>query len=67
MVKEGPQGTTPVSIHLSDYREVDGVKMPFESKLTNPAFTMVFKITDVKHNVPIDDAKFAKPVPAPAK
>ena len=48
------------NIYYEDYREVDGVKLPFsihEDSLLG--FTFVYKITDVKHNVPIDDAKFA--------
>lgn len=48
-------------IYYEDYREVDGVKLPFtireESSL---GFGFVFKVTEVKHNVAIDDAKFVE-------
>lgn len=50
------QGNT----YFEDYREVDGVKLPFtirEDSLLGLSF--VYKITEIKHNVPIDDAKFA--------
>lgn len=43
-----------------DYREVDGVKLPFlvrENAL--PGFAFVYKITEIKHNVAIDDSRFA--------
>jgi carboxyl-terminal processing protease len=43
-----------------DYREVDGVKLPFmvrEDSLLGVSF--VYKITEIKHNVPIDEGKFA--------
>jgi hypothetical protein len=46
--------------HYEDYREVDGVKLPFlvrEESLLGLSF--VYKITEIKHNVQIDDAKFA--------
>ena len=46
--------------YYEDYREIDGVKLPYlirEDSLLGFAF--VYKITDIKHNVPIDDAKFA--------
>lgn len=46
--------------YYEDYREVDGVKLPYlirEDSLLG--FSFVYKITDIKHNVPIDDAKFA--------
>lgn len=47
---------------FEDYREVDGVRIPFTIRRPEPehlAFTV--KLTEVKHNVPIDDAKFSKP------
>jgi len=64
-VADGPMGKTDVVTTLSDYREVDGVQVPFaiHSDLGQIAFTI--KISDVKHNVSIDDAKFNKPAPPP--
>ena len=48
------------NIYYEDYREVDGVRLPFSIREDSLlGFTFVYKITDVKHNVPIDDAKFA--------
>lgn len=62
IVAEGPQGTIPTETLLSDYRAVDGVKVPFRAvtKL-GPAIEMELVTTEVKNNVPIDDALFAKP------
>ena len=45
----------------SDYRAVNGVKMPFEIKHTNWAVVDTFKVADIKANPSIDDARFAKP------
>jgi uncharacterized protein YdbL (DUF1318 family) len=59
---EGPNGPVEVDTTIGDYREVDGVKVPFmihQSLGGQIAFTI--KFTEVKQNVPIDDAKFEKP------
>lgn len=46
--------------YYEDYREVDGVKLPFSVREDAlPGFTFVYKITEIKHNVAIEDAKFA--------
>jgi outer membrane lipoprotein-sorting protein len=57
----GPQGTIDIDTKLSDYREVDGVKLPFTIDQQRSDFSFTIKLTEVKHNVPIDDAKFEKP------
>jgi zinc protease len=59
--RESPQGKQNVQVFLDNYKEVDGVKLPFAIHQITPAFTIDIKIEDVKHNVPIDDAKFVKP------
>jgi hypothetical protein len=43
----------------SDYRAVDGVKVPFAVKTTNPAQSLTIKLDKVEHNVALDDAIFA--------
>lgn len=58
---DSPMGKVPTEFYLEDYREVDGLKMPFTIRQSNPNVTFTIKITDVKHNVAIDDAKFNKP------
>jgi hypothetical protein len=45
--------------YFEDYREVDGIKLPF--KMRQDAFSgagLVYHITEIKHNVKIDEAKF---------
>lgn len=56
-----PQGKMKVTSYISDYRDVDGVKVPFTIKQTTPTIEFVIKLDSVKHNVAIDDAKFNKP------
>ncbi|HKY05440.1 MAG TPA: hypothetical protein VJQ56_11145 [Blastocatellia bacterium] len=60
-VLETPEVRLPVEYYFEDYREVDGVKIPFTTRLVNSSFTTVIKLKEVKHNVPVDDAKFQVP------
>jgi outer membrane lipoprotein-sorting protein len=44
----------------SDYREVDGLKVPFTLLVTSPAQSVTIHLTKVEHNKPIDDAIFGR-------
>jgi hypothetical protein len=46
-----------------DYREVDGIKLPFELDVTSPVQNYTVKITKLEHNVKVDEALFSKPGP----
>jgi hypothetical protein len=46
---------------FDDYRTVDGVKVAFSVKSSNPMQTVTATLTNVTHNVDVDDASFAKP------
>lgn len=54
------QGTM-LQAYFEDYREVDGVKLPFTTRRTRGDFTFTTKFDEVKHNVTIEDARFDKP------
>ncbi|HJQ24522.1 MAG TPA: hypothetical protein VKA60_11450 [Blastocatellia bacterium] len=58
---ESPQGKQHVTALISDYREVDGVKIPFTLVQKTPQFEITIKLDTVKHNVPVEDTKFNKP------
>jgi hypothetical protein len=58
---EGPNGKVTFDMTFDDYREVDGIKLPFVMHFSLGDFAFVIKLSEVKHNVPIDDAKFDKP------
>lgn len=45
-----------------DYTAVDGVKIPFTTRLNQGKVIFIFKLTDVKQNIPIDAGRFGKPV-----
>lgn len=45
----------------SDYRDVDGVKVPFSVRLTNAMQGVTMTFTKVENNVAIDEKLFSKP------
>ena len=68
---ETPVGRNPTQIDYADYREVDGVKIPYRWTLARPGGSFTIKIEQVQQNVPVDEKLFvppAEPLPAaPAK
>jgi CubicO group peptidase (beta-lactamase class C family) len=57
---QGLNTDMPYNVRYEDYREVDGIKLPFKVINSNPANgTVVSTLTSVKHNVPVDDKIFA--------
>lgn len=54
-------GQLPTQTDYEDYREVDGVKLPFSIRWSIPGRSWGRKITEVKQNVPLDDAQFNMP------
>jgi hypothetical protein len=56
-------GTVPTQIDYSDYRDVAGVKMPFQIVVTWTNGQNTVTLTDVRPNVAIDAARFARPAP----
>jgi hypothetical protein len=59
--RESPDGKISGEILFEDYREVDGVKVPYTTKHNSSVISFVIKLTEVKHNVPVEDVKFEKP------
>jgi photosynthetic reaction center cytochrome c subunit len=62
-----PVGIVPTQVDYSDYRDIAGVKMPFHMVITWTDGQSDIQLADVKPNVAIDAAKFAKPAPAVLK
>jgi len=58
---ETPLGRNPTQIDYADYRDANGVKMPFRWTLARPGNRFTIQIEQVQQNVPVDDAKFAPP------
>ena len=52
------------SVGTGDYRDVDGVKTPFQWTIARPGGQFTIRVEQVQQNVPIDEMKFAKPASA---
>jgi outer membrane lipoprotein-sorting protein len=61
-----PLGRNPTQIDYADYRDANGVKVPFRWTLARPGNRFTIQVEQVQQNVPVDDAKFAVPPPAAA-
>jgi hypothetical protein len=54
-------GQFPTQTDYEDYREVEGVRIPFTIRWSIPGRTWGRKITEVRQNVPLEDAQFDPP------
>ncbi len=56
-----PEGRMRLSGRFEDYRDIDGVKVPFTQQYFDNGGTLTFKFTEARFNAPLDDAVFARP------
>jgi hypothetical protein len=56
-------GTVPTQTDYSDYRDVAGVKMPFHTVVTWTNGQNTIELKEIRPNVTIDAARFARPAP----
>ena len=61
VTRQTPEGPLQIDVTFDDFREVDGVKRPFILRQATPTFTAVIQLSEIKHNVSVDDAVFKKP------
>jgi len=54
-------GSIQVRSYFSDYRDVDGIKLPFETRIEMASQVMISRIKKVEHNVALDQNFFALP------
>ena len=59
-----PDGTYTTKVDMDDYRDVDGMMVPFRMKRTEKGSVIKIRLTQVKNNLPIDDEMFIKPASA---
>jgi zinc protease len=59
-----PSGPMEVTLDYSDYRDVDGIKVPFEIKqqLPPPVGEIIIRVSEAKNNIAVENSKFSKPV-----
>jgi outer membrane lipoprotein-sorting protein len=58
---ESPLGLYPTQIDYADYRDQDGVKIPFQITTSRPGSSSTLQVEEVRQNVVIDEAIFTKP------
>jgi hypothetical protein len=60
-------GLIPEQVDYEDYRDVDGMKVPFTIRTISidSFFNSTRKFTEIKLNMPVDETKFNKPPAAP--
>jgi hypothetical protein len=56
-----PEGKMPVKTFFEDFREVDGIKIAYKVRAVMPQFELITVLTEIKHNVTVEDGLFAKP------
>jgi len=49
------------TVEFSDYRDVDGIKLPFRVRSLNQLQAVTITLTKIEHNTAISDSTFAKP------
>src|SRR5262245_33834694 len=54
-------GEVEQTTDLSDYRDVDGIKVPFTIKVSTAGQGFTIAVSKVEHNIKIDEAVFSKP------
>jgi hypothetical protein len=55
-----PEGVSQFEENFSDYREVDGVTLPFTITQAGGDSEFVVRISEVQHNVQLEDSQFVK-------
>jgi len=60
-------GLIPEQVDYEDYRDVDGMRVPFTIRVTSidSFYSSTRKFTEIKLNVPVDETKFNKPLAPP--
>jgi outer membrane lipoprotein-sorting protein len=64
-VNSPDMGDLDQSSEVSDYRDVEGIKVPFQIVNANSVQTITIRLEKVAHNVPIDDTIFSAKLPRP--
>jgi hypothetical protein len=58
---ESPLGRNPTRIDYADYRDLGGVKIPFQRTIARPGSRVTIQIEETHDNLSVDDSKFARP------
>lgn len=61
MMRQTSAGLVRAEIYYGDWREVDGIRLPFSITQSMGQVTLGFTIEEVKHNVTVDESVFRRP------
>jgi photosynthetic reaction center cytochrome c subunit len=64
---ETPLGRNPTQIDYADYRDANGVKVPYRWTLARPGGSFTIRVEQVQQNVPVNENLFVPPAESPAK
>ena len=56
-----PQGASVLQEDFADFREVDGIKVPFTVRQSGGESEITIRLEEVRHNVELSDTIFSKP------
>lgn len=59
-IQEG--ASVPVEIYFDDWREVEGMKVPYSMTQSLPKMTMTLTVKEIQNNVPVDAKIFGRPL-----
>jgi hypothetical protein len=65
--RTGPQGPVPFLTRFTDWRAVEGIKMPYGEETTAGPLTISSRVVEVKLDRPVDKGLFALPSVSPGK
>ena len=54
-------GIVLYEVDYDDYKDVDGLKLASTVRRKTPDYTLTYRFTEIKQNIPVEDAKFNKP------
>ena len=58
---DSPVGLTPMQVDYSDYKALDGLKVPYKMIVTWLDGKSIIIFTDIKANAPVEASRFARP------
>jgi hypothetical protein len=53
-------GVTDYQDDFEDYRDVDGIKLPYRVRQANSGTETIIKIEEMRHNVEVEESRFSK-------
>ncbi len=54
-------GKIPFQTDFEDYREVDGVRLPFTTRFSGPDMSITVRLDEIRHHVAVEEGRFSKP------